>query len=38
MAESASRAVIRVENAPTPSNPNATPRIIVEQYNPLPPD
>ena len=37
-AESASRAVIRIENAPTPANPNATPHVIVEQYNPLPPD
>ena len=37
-AESAARAIIRVENAPTSANPNATPHIIVEQYNPLPPD
>lgn len=37
-AESASRAIIRVENTPTPGNPNVTPHIIVEQYNPLPPD
>jgi hypothetical protein len=37
-AESASRAIIRIENTPTPANPNATPHIVVEQYNPLPPD
>ena len=37
-AESASRAVIRVVNAPSPENPTATPRIVIEQYNPLPPD
>ncbi|HTR41446.1 MAG TPA: hypothetical protein VMH87_07495 [Pseudomonadales bacterium] len=37
-AESASRAIIRVDNTPTPANPNATPHIVVEQYNPLPPD
>ena len=33
-AESAARAVIRIENAPTPANPNTQPHIIVEQYNP----
>ncbi len=37
-AETAARAVIRVVNSPTPENPNATPRIVIEQYNPLPPD
>ena len=37
-AESASRAIIRIENSPTPANPNATSHIVVEQYNPLPPD
>jgi hypothetical protein len=37
-AESAMRAVIRVENAPTPANPNSVPHIVVEQFNPLPPD
>jgi hypothetical protein len=37
-AESASRAIIRIDNSPTPANPNATPHIIVEQFNPLPPD
>jgi hypothetical protein len=38
IAESASRAIIRVDNTPTPGNPTAAPHIIVEQYNPLPPD
>jgi hypothetical protein len=38
VAESASRAIIRVDNAPTPANPTATPHIVVEQFNPLPPD
>jgi hypothetical protein len=37
-AESASRAVIEVQNTPTPANPTATPHVVVEQYNPLPPD
>ncbi len=37
-AESASRAVIRIVNTPTPANPTATPRVVIEQYNPLPPD
>ena len=37
-AESGSRVIIRVDNAPTPANPTATPHIVVEQYNPLPPD
>ena len=37
-AESGTRAIIRVENTPTPGNPTATPHIVVEQYNPLPPD
>jgi hypothetical protein len=37
-AESGTRAIIRVENTPTPANPAATPHIVVEQYNPLPPD
>jgi hypothetical protein len=38
VAESASRAIIRIENTPTPGNPTATSHIVVEQYNPLPPD
>lgn len=38
VAESASRAIIRVENAPTPANPNNTPHVVIEQFNPLPPD
>ncbi len=37
-AEIGSRVIIRVDNAPTPANPTATPHIVVEQYNPLPPD
>jgi hypothetical protein len=37
-AESGTRAIIRVENTPTPANPTATPHVVVEQYNPLPPD
>ncbi len=37
-AETASRVVIRVENTPTPANPTATPHVVVEQFNPLPPD
>jgi hypothetical protein len=37
-AESASRVVIEVQNTPTPANPTATPHVVVEQYNPLPPD
>jgi len=37
-AESASRAIIRLDNTPTPANPTAKPHIVVEQYNPLPPD
>jgi hypothetical protein len=37
-AESASRAIIRLDNTPTPINPNAKPHVVVEQYNPLPPD
>ncbi|HUA66479.1 MAG TPA: hypothetical protein VME24_11565, partial [Alphaproteobacteria bacterium] len=38
VAESASRVVIRVDNTPTPANPTATPHVVVEQSNPLPPD
>lgn len=38
VAESASRAVIKVQNAPTPANPNAQPHVVIEQYNTLPPD
>jgi hypothetical protein len=38
MAEFGARAVIRVDNAPTPANPGATPHAVIEQYNPLPPD
>lgn len=38
VAESAERVVIQVDNTPTPANPNAAPHIVVEQYNPLPPD
>jgi hypothetical protein len=37
-AESAARVVIRVVNTPTPANANATPHVVVEQYNTLPPD
>ncbi|HEV2327745.1 MAG TPA: pilus assembly PilX N-terminal domain-containing protein [Verrucomicrobiae bacterium] len=37
-AESAARVVIEVHNTPTPANPTATPHVVVEQYNPLPPD
>lgn len=37
-AEFGSRALIRIDNAPTPANPTATPHVVVEQYNPLPPD
>ena len=37
-AETASRVVIRVDNTPTPANPTATPHVVVEQFNPLPPD
>jgi hypothetical protein len=37
-AETGTRAIIRVDNTPTPANPTATPHIVVEQYNPLPPD
>lgn len=38
VSESASRVIIRVVNAPTPANPSATPHVVIEQYNPLPPD
>ena len=38
VAESAARVVLRVENSPTPANPGAMPHVVVEQYNPLPPD
>lgn len=37
-AESAARVVIEVQNPPTPANPNATPHVVVKQYNALPPD
>jgi hypothetical protein len=37
-AETGARVVIRVENTPTPANPTATPHVVIEQYNPLPPD
>ena len=37
-AETASRVVIHVENTPTPANPTATPHVVIEQFNPLPPD
>jgi hypothetical protein len=37
-AESAARVIISVQNTPTPANPTATPRIVVQQYNALPPD
>lgn len=37
-AESASRVVIEVQNAPTPANPTAAPHVVIEQYNTLPPD
>jgi hypothetical protein len=36
--EFAARAVIRVDNAPTPENPNASPHVVIEQFNVLPPD
>jgi hypothetical protein len=38
VAESASRALIEVQNAPTPANPNAQPRVVIKQFNTLPPD
>jgi hypothetical protein len=38
VAESAARAVIQVQNTPTPVNPSATPHIVVVQYNTLPPE
>ncbi len=38
VAESASRVLIRVDNTPTPANPTATPHVVVEQYNTLPPN
>jgi hypothetical protein len=37
-AESAARVVISVQNTPTPANPTATPHVVVQQYNALPPD
>lgn len=37
-AESAARVVIEVQNTPNPANPNATPHVMIEQYNPLPPN
>jgi hypothetical protein len=37
-AEVATRAVVRVDNAPTPLNTNATPHIVIESFNILPPD
>ena len=38
VAETASRAVVRVVNTPTPGNPNVAPRVVIEQFNVLPPD
>ena len=38
VAESAARVVLRVVNAPTPANPTGAPHVVVEQYNPLPPN
>jgi hypothetical protein len=37
-AESAARVVIEVHNTPTPGFPNVSPHVVIEQYNPLPPD
>jgi len=36
-AESVIRAVVRVDNAPTPRAPNNVPRVYVESFNVLPP-
>jgi hypothetical protein len=36
-AESVIRAVVRVDNAPTPRQPNNVPRVYVESFNVLPP-
>jgi len=36
-AESVIRAVVRVDNAPTPRAPNNVPRVVVESFNVLPP-
>src|SRR5262249_34161230 len=36
-AESVIRAVVRVDNAPTPRSPNNVPRVYVESFNVLPP-
>jgi hypothetical protein len=38
VAETATRAVVRVENPPTPQNTNASPHIVLESFNILPPD
>jgi hypothetical protein len=38
VAQTGARAIIRLDNCPTPANPLATPHIVIEQYNPLPPD
>jgi hypothetical protein len=38
VAETATRAVVRVENAPTPENPHASPHIVIESFNILPPN
>lgn len=38
MAETATRTVLRIENAPTPWAPNGNPQPVVESFNLLPPD
>jgi len=36
--ETVTRAVVRIENAPRPGEPNKSPRAVIESFNILPPD